>query len=245
MHLRSGRLHAGKDAGNRVRSRQKFSLPVASHLTCVGSTVDQLRGYLTAARERGVDNIVALRGDPPQGQDRFQAVDGGFRYANELVSLIRREFPDFGIAVAGYPEKHQEAPSLQADLEHLKRKVDCGADAVITQLFYDNRDFFEFRDHCQRLGIQIPIIPGLLPVTNLGQIQRITSLCGAKLPASFVARLAERDDDDWQFEVGVEFAIEQVQNLIDHGVPGIHFYVLNKSQATSRVLDAVSLPEAR
>jgi methylenetetrahydrofolate reductase (NADPH) len=222
--------------------RQRYQLSVASHLTCVGSTVDELRAYLTEARERGVDNIVALRGDPPQGETSFQAVEGGLRYANELVSLVRTEFPDFGIAVAGYPEKHLEAPSLSADLDHLKRKVDSGADAVITQLFYDNRDFFAFEEQCRKRGIDVPLIPGLMPVTNLKQIQRITSLCGSKLPDSFVSRLAMQDDEQWQFEVGVEFASKQVQDLIDHGVRGIHFYVLNKSHATCRLLEAVSLP---
>lgn len=222
--------------------RQRYQLPVASHLTCVGSTVDELRAYLSEARERGVDNIVALRGDPPHGETTFQAVDGGLRYANELVTLIRGEFPDFGIAVAGYPEKHLEAPDLAADVDNLKRKVDAGADAVVTQLFYDNRDFFAFEDICRQRGINVPLIPGLMPVTNLKQIQRITSLCGSKLPSDFVGRLAEREDDEpWQFEVGVEFASRQVQELIDHGVRGIHFYVLNRSQATCRVLDAVSI----
>jgi methylenetetrahydrofolate reductase (NADPH) len=224
-----------------VRSvKQRFQVPVASHLTCVGSTVDDLRQYLGEAAERGIDNIVALRGDPPRGESEFRAVAGGLRYANELVSLIRGEFPQFGIAVAGYPEKHQEAPSLEVDLDNLRRKVDAGADVVITQLFYDNRDFFAFEDRCRQIGIRVPIVPGLLPVTNLNQIQRITSLCGAKLPAEFVQRLGEHAGEDWQFEVGVEFAIRQTQALIDDGVPGIHFYVLNKSQATCRVLDAVT-----
>jgi methylenetetrahydrofolate reductase (NADPH) len=222
--------------------KDRFHLPVASHLTCVGSTVDDLRRYLSDAQQRGVDNIVALRGDPPRGEAGFRPMAGGFRYASDLVSLIRAEFPSFGIAVAGYPEKHQEAVDFAADLENLRHKVACGADAVITQLFYDNRDFFSFEARCSELGIDVPIVPGLLPVTNLGQIQRITSLCGARLPEVFVERLSAKDDEAWQFEVGVEFAIRQVQELIDHGVPGIHFYVLNKSQATCRVLDAVTLP---
>ena len=220
--------------------KEKFQVHVASHLTCVGSTVDDLRSYLTTAAERGVDSIVALRGDPPKGESSFQAIDGGFQYANELVSLIKSEFSDFGIAVAGYPETHQEAPSAEVDLENLKRKVDCGADVVVTQLFYGNDDFFRFRDRCDAIGIQVPIVPGLLPVTNLGQIQRITSLCGAQLPTKFVSRLSEQqDNDDWQFQVGVEFAIEQVRQLVERGVPGVHFYVLNKSQATSQVLRAL------
>jgi methylenetetrahydrofolate reductase (NADPH) len=219
--------------------RQRFQLPVASHLTCVGATVDQLRSYLAQARERGVDNIVALRGDPPRGEASFSQVPGGLRYANELVSVIRDEFPDFGIAVAGYPEKHQEAPNMEVDVANLCRKVDAGAEVVITQLFFNNDDFLSFRDRCERLGVRVPIIPGLLPVTNLSQIQRITSLCGARLPRRFVERLAEHDDEAWQFEVGVQFAVEQLRQLLDHGVRGVHFYVLNKSQATCRVLESV------
>jgi methylenetetrahydrofolate reductase (NADPH) len=215
--------------------KRRFGVRVASHLTCVGATVDQLRNYLREASDRGVDNIVALRGDPPKGQTTFQAVEGGLRYACELLALIRQEFPQFGVAVAGYPETHQEAPSAEVDLQNLKRKVDVGADVVITQLFYDNADFFRFRAACIELGVRVPI-------TNLGQIQRITSLCKSKLPESLVAELSKKDDPDWQFQVGVEFATRQVQELIDHGVPGVHFYVLNKSPATSAVLKAVKIP---
>lgn len=221
--------------------KRRFGIPVASHLTCVGATVDQLRSYLTDARQRGVDYIVALRGDPPRGETAFRAVVGGLSYANELVTLIRREFPEFGIAVAGYPEVHQEAPNAQVDLENLRRKVDSGADIVITQLFYDNGDFFRFRDRCLAAGIHVPIVPGLLPVTNLAQIQRITSLCKARLPAAFVARLSERDDANWQFQVGVEQAAEQARQLRAAGVPGLHFYVLNKSSATAAVLQSSGL----
>lgn len=225
------------------RVKSDYGLPVASHLTCVGSTRDQLREYLAEAQERGIDYIVALRGDPPAGEKSFRPIAGGLSYANELVGMIRAEFPAFGIAVAGYPEKHQEAPSMAIDLENLKRKVNAGADIVITQLFYDNDDFFRFRDRCDGIGIRVPIVPGILPVTNLSQIQRISSLCGAVLPESFVSKLGEQEGDEWQFQVGVEFATEQVQALIDAGVPGVHFYVLNKSQATSGVLRAVSRPE--
>jgi len=226
--------------------KSRFALPVASHLTCVGSSVEQLREYLSEAQAAGVDYIVALRGDPQQGQTAFQPVEGGLRYANELVTLIRNEFPGFGIAVAGYPETHQEATSPQIDLENLKRKVDSGADIVITQLFYDNQDFFAFRERYEAAGIGVPLIPGILPVTNLSQIQRITSLCGAVLPETFIEKLGQQDDPDWQFQVGIEFATQQVQGLLDAGVPGIHFYVLNKSQATSAVLRGVqaSFPES-
>ena len=222
---------------------RRYELPVATHLTCVGSTADQLRDYLQQAWDLGVQNVVALRGDPPAGEEKFAATVGGFSYANELVEFIRGEFPEMGILVGGYPETHQEATSPEDDLENLKRKVDAGADAIITQLFYDNADFFRFCDDCQRLGIKVPIIPGLLPVTNGAQIQRIASLCGAKLPTKFVEELqACQDDADGQFEVGVEFATRQSEELLAAGVPGIHFYVLNKSDAAERVLGAISLP---
>lgn len=223
------------------RVGREFQLPVATHLTCVGSTVDGLRAYLRQARERGVRNVVALRGDPPKGDAAFRPVEGGLRYANELVALIRAEFDDMGIAVAGYPEKHLEAPSMDVDLGNLKRKVDAGADAVITQLFYDNSDFFRFRERCEALGVRVPIVPGLLPVTNFAQIQRITSLCGARLPSELVSKLAGAGDDtSAQFAIGVEFARRQTQDLLDAGVPGIHFYVLNRSEAAAEVLGNVA-----
>lgn len=222
---------------------EQHQIPVASHLTCVGSTVDELRSYLQEGWDRGITNIVALRGDPPKGEKTFKAIEGGLRYANELVALIRSEFPQYGISVAGYPETHIEAPDETTDLENLKRKVDAGADIVITQLFYDNKDFFDFQERVTALGIGIPIIPGILPVTNLVQIKRIASLCGAQLPSKFLAALEEyADDAEGQFQVGVEHATEQVQELIDSGIAGTHFYVLNKSQATAQILRGISLP---
>ncbi len=225
-----------------ARVHREFQLPVATHLTCVGRTVDQLRLYLRTARELNVQNVVALRGDPPKGDASFKPVPDGLRYANELVALIHGEFPEFGIAVAGYPETHQEAPSPEVDLTNLKRKVDAGADAIITQLFYNNDDFFRFRDRCHSIGIRLPIVPGLLPVTNFAQIKRITSLCGAQLPPPFVRRLEEAGDaTDAQFKIGVEFATRQTQSLIAAGVPGIHFYVLNRSEAAAEVLENVRL----
>ncbi len=223
--------------------RKKYDLPVATHLTCVGSTVDQLRSYINRALNLGVNNIVALRGDPPKGETEFRAIEGGFSYANQLVEFIRAEFADLGIAVAGYPETHIEAASPEDDLANLMRKVDAGADVVITQLFYENADFFAFRDKCDALGIKVPIVPGLLPVTNGAQIRRITSLCGAKLPAPFLAALSKHDDgSEGQFEVGVEFAMRQTAELVAADAPGIHYYVLNKSEAIERVLKGVTLP---
>ena len=185
---------------------------------------------------------MALRGDPPQGESKFRPVEGGFCYANELVTFIREYFSALGIAVAGYPETHVEAPNASADIENLKRKVDAGANVVITQLFYNNADFFDFCERCLAAGIKVPIVPGLLPVTNGAQIQRIASLCGAKLPPQFEADLQRYEGDiNGQFEVGVQYAIEQTADLLNAGVAGIHYYVLNKSEAAERVLNAVSL----
>ena len=224
--------------------RSRHSLPVASHLTCVGSSVDELRSYLREAGDRGVSAIVALRGDPPKGETSFTPVADGLRYASELVALIRSEFPEFGILVAGYPETHQEAVNAEADLDNLKRKCDAGGDVVVTQLFYDNADFFRFRDRCAAIGITQPIVPGVMPVTNYAQVRRIASLCKARLPDEFTRAFeAAGADEAAQFEAGVEFASRQVQGLLDGGVPGIHFYVLNKSTATSRVLRQVAVRE--
>ncbi|MDF1842505.1 MAG: methylenetetrahydrofolate reductase [NAD(P)H] [Rubripirellula sp.] len=224
--------------------RQITDAPVASHLTCVGATVEQLENYLAEAQEQQTDYIVALRGDPPQGTDQFVAVEGGLKYANELVELIRAKYSSYGIAVAGYPETHQEAVDAQTDLENLKRKVDAGADLVITQLFYDNVDFFRFRDRCEQAGINVPIIPGILPVTNFKQAQRIASMCKANIPASLQQAMTENDDPAGQFEIGVEHARKQTLDLVEQGVPGIHYYVLNKSEAAAALLDGTQLASA-
>ena len=225
------------------RVKTQFQKPVASHLTCVGATADELRDFLREATERGVDYIVALRGDPPKGETEFKPVPGGLHYANELVELVRNEFPHFGIAVAAYPETHLEAPSPEADLDNLKRKVEAGGEIVITQLFYDNEDFFRFRERYEKAGIEAPLVPGILPVTNGKQIKRIAKLCGARLPEHFLERLeAHTDDPQGQFDVGVYYATRQVEELVESGVPGIHFYVLNKSRATGTILRALTLP---
>lgn len=220
--------------------KQRYNVPVASHLTLVDATQDDLRNYLREAQSRHIDYIVALRGDPPSGRGYFQAATDGLRYANELVALIRAEFPEFGIAVAGYPETHLESPSPQVDLDHLKQKVDAGADVILTQLFYDNEDFLRFRDRCRAAGIAVPIVPGILPALSLQQVRKITALCGAQLPRAFFNRLVEKSDDaDWQQQVGVEWATDQVCQLLAESVDGLHFYVLNKSNAASAILSSL------
>lgn len=220
--------------------KQRFGLKVTAHFTCVGSTLNEIRAWLALADRIGIENIMALRGDPPKGETTFRPVEGGLRFASELVAVIKNEFPRFGIGVAGYPETHLEAESPQADLENLKRKVDLGGDVVYTQLFFDNADFFRFRDACHRLGINAPIIPGLLPVINLKQIQRITTLCKAKLPMALVADLERfADDPAAQLGVGVDWCARQCHELLAEGVPGIHFYVLNRSDHMRRILAAL------
>ncbi|MFH1301327.1 MAG: methylenetetrahydrofolate reductase [NAD(P)H] [Planctomycetota bacterium] len=223
---------------NRLRSTS------TAHFTCVASTRDELIEWLRSASEAGITNIMALRGDPPAGQETFTPADGGLKHADELVSLIRKHFPDMGIGVAGYPEVHPEAPDAETDLANLKRKVDAGADAVYTQLFFNNVHFHNFRERCVRAGIHCPIIPGIMPITEFRRIQRITSMCNTEFPAALSSKLeAVQDDLEAQFEIGVEYAIQQCQELIDDGVSGIHFYALNRSQACKRIFDALGFHE--
>ena len=223
--------------------RRRWHVPVTAHFTCVGSTRTDIRAWLQQAERLGIENIMALRGDPPQGETSFKPAPGGLRYASELVALIKKEFPRFGIGVAGYPETHQEATSAEADLENLKRKVELGGDVVYTQLFYDNADFLRFRDLCQARAIRAPIIPGLLPILSLKQIQRISSLCKARLPDSLTAQLqCFADDAAAQVEVGIEHCARQCEGLLKAGVPGIHFYVLNRSDTVRRILAALGIP---
>ncbi len=219
-----------------------LQLTATAHFTCVGSTREQLMEWLTKAWQVGIRNIMALRGDPPAGQQAFQAVDGGFSHADELVALIRGQFKEMGIGVAGYPEKHPEASSLQADIDNLKRKVDAGADVIYTQLFYINDNFFTFRDRLNERGIAVPLIPGIMPITDFGRIKRITSMCGTVFPDELAQRLeAVQEDKQAQFEIGVEHAIAQCAQLKRQGVPGIHFYVLNRPDACERILKALGI----
>ncbi len=227
------------------RVQSDFGLTATSHFTCVGSTREELLNWLSLASRHGIGNIMALRGDPPQGQTEFKTVAGGLSHANELVELIRSHYPNMGIGVAGYPEKHGEAPDLDTDLVNLKRKVDAGADAVFTQLFYENASFLRFRDRCVQLGMTVPVVPGIMPITEFARIKRITSMCGAAFPQTLASRLeAVQHDAQAQFEIGVEFAIQQCRELMSEGVPGMHFYVLNRSESCERILDGLGLRPA-
>lgn len=224
--------------------QRDHAVPTMAHLTCVGSTRDDIGGFLDEAHRRGVRNILALRGDPPEGEENFVKPKGGFEYSHELVSHVQ-ERGQFSIGVAGFPEGHIACTEGKAvDWQRLKAKVDCGADFLITQLFFDNSDFFEFRDHLRGQGMTQPILAGIVPILNARQIQRFTKMCGAKLTPEIVSTLdALGDDDEAVAQFGIEYATRQCADLIAQGVEGIHFYTLNKSRATIEIARNLGLAE--
>lgn len=220
------------------RIRDEIGLEAMAHLTCVGSSGEDLREVLVALQNAGIENVLPLRGDPPKGQERFLRSEGGFLYASELVSFIREGGFRFCLAGACYPERHPEARNLEADIEALKIKVDAGLDFLITQLFFDNVDFFRFVEKVRAAGISIPIIAGLMPITNVAQVKRFTQMCGASIPADLLARLEPHETDRAQVRaIGVEAATLQAEGLLRAGVAGLHFYTLNRSLATREILD--------
>ena len=238
----AGGSTAGRTLGWCRELREDFGQTVTAHFTCVGAGAGDLVGRgSSGARDAGVTNIMALRGDAPE-EGEWRPEEGGLRYANELVTFLRENFPEFGVGVAGYPEKHPECPDPETDLANLKRKVDAGADAVFTQLFFDNDHFLRWRDACGEAGVEVPIVPGVMPVTDFSRIKRITAMCGSSFPAEFAAALEDvKDDTLGQFEVGVDWAVTQCRELMGEGIPGVHFYVLNKAAATEQILDGMNL----
>lgn len=215
-----------------------------AHLTCVGAGRADIDEILADIARRGVKNILALRGDPPKGAAAFVPHPDGFRHANELVAHIRKTH-DFCLGVAGYPEGHVESPDRESDLDNLKRKVDAGADFVVTQLFFDNADFLRFRDRAASRGVRVPIVAGLMPITNAGQAQRFTQLCGARLPAPLLTELdRRRDDAEAVTRLGIDHATAQCRGLLAAGVAGIHFYTLNRSRSTAEILRRLKTPAA-
>jgi methylenetetrahydrofolate reductase (NADPH) len=225
------------DVAKRIKS--ELGIEVLAHVTCAGSSAEALRTLLRDLEAAGIENVLALRGDPPRGSDAFVAVDGGFRYASDLVAMLEREF-DFCIAGACYPEKHPEAASLHDDLDALERKVNAGARLLVTQLFFDNARYFEFVARVRARGISVPVIPGIMPITNYDQIDRFTAMCGATIPSRLRAALEERrDEPEAVAELGVAYATLQCVELLEKGAPGVHFYTLNKSPATRAVVSAL------
>jgi methylenetetrahydrofolate reductase (NADPH) len=218
------------------RIQADSGLNAMAHLTCVGATESELAQVLSEFVDAGIQNILPLRGDPPTGQSQFVATSGGYRYASELVALAKARH-DFCIAGACYPEGHIEAPGLEVDLDNLKKKVDSGVDFLVTQLFFENDDFFRFLDRARAAGINVPIVAGIMPVTNVAQVKRFTQMCGAKLPSKLLERLAPHEEDRAQVRaIGVEHATLQCQALLQAGTVGIHFYTLNRSLATREIL---------
>lgn len=221
------------------RMQNDMGFNVMPHLTCVGATREEIGEIVDDFYEQGYRNIMALRGDPPKDQESFVVTEGGFAHASDLVAFIRDRHPDICIGVAGYPEKHPESPSLDRDLEMLKLKVDAGASFITTQLFFDNRHYFDFVDRARALGITIPIFPGIMPVIATKQIQRIVSLCGASLPAALESALQAAGDDESKVrQIGADWARGQLEDLLANGVPGVHLYALNRSDAAIDLMQA-------
>jgi methylenetetrahydrofolate reductase (NADPH) len=221
--------------------REAHGLEAMAHFTCVGATTEELHASLRTMQEVGIDNVLTLRGDPPQGEDVFTATEGGLSYGSELATLVAADYP-FCIVGACYPESHPESSGREADLEHAKAKVDAGARVLITQLFFDNEAYFRYVDDARAIGIDVPIVPGIMPVTNVDQIKRFTSMCGATIPARMLEALEpRREDPEAVLELGVAYATLQCTELLAGGAPGIHFYTLNKSPATRAILSALRL----
>ena len=212
--------------------RSEFAYTVMPHLTCVGHSRAELEEIADRIHADGFRNIMALRGDPPKGMAEFRPAADGLRYANELVGLLRARHPDFCLGVGGYPEKHPEAPSEEADLRNLKRKVDAGAAFVTTQLFLDNDAYYRFVGRCEKAGIRVPIVPGIMPVLSLKQIQRFSSMCGTSLPAKLQRRLEAAGEAPEIVEaVGIDWALAQIRDLLSRGAPGYHLYILNRAKS--------------
>jgi methylenetetrahydrofolate reductase (NADH) len=238
-------------AGGSTRSRtieivkrihEEYGLEAMAHFTCVGATVGELRSTLEEMREAGIENVLALRGDPPPGQDEWTKTEGGLEFSRELVELIGSEYPQFSIGGACFPETHIHAVGPEEDLRYLKDKVDAGARFLITQLFFDSAVYFDFVARARAIGIDVPIVPGVMPVQDVGQITRITALCGSDIPPGLRTALEARaDQPEAVRDIGVAFATLQCAELLRGGAPGIHFYTLNRSPATRAILSALRL----
>ena len=219
-----------------IEVQQELGVLTMAHVVCTGTTQSELEGTLRYMQEHGIHNILALRGDPPRGTTDWTPVEGGFRHSNELAAFIEERF-DLGIGGACYPEKHHEAPSLEVDIDNLVRKVEAGAEFLITQLFFDNDRYWSFVEAVRERGVEVPIVPGIMPVLNLANLQRIASLSpGTTVPPALEDALRSASDDETAFEAGVAFAATQCDELLDKGAPGIHFYTLNRSKATLRTI---------
>jgi methylenetetrahydrofolate reductase (NADPH) len=221
--------------------KQQLGIEAMAHLSCVGSTREELAQILDGIAEAGIENVLALRGDPPRGETEWKAHPGGLHYSTELAALIAQRYP-FAVGAACFPEVHPEAPDMAHDLRFLREKVDAGASFLITQLFLDNDLYFHFVEEARAAGIEVPIIPGVMPITNVSQIKTMTGMCGASIPARLLEALEWRaGDPDAVLQLGVAYATLQCAELLARGAPGIHFYTLNRSPATRAILSALKL----
>ena len=235
----AGGSSRGRTLDLALRIKRELDIEVLAHVTCADHTRDELRAIFKELQVGGIENVLALRGDPPRGNEEFVAREGGFRYATDLIDLLRDEFA-FDIGAAAYPEKHPEAVSLEADLANAQRKVRAGARFLITQLFFDNDYYFAYVARARAAGIEVPIVPGLMPLTSYEQIARITQMCGAAIPQSLRAELEFRaGEPEAVTDLGVAYCALQCTELLARGAPGIHFYTLNRSPATRAVVSAL------
>jgi len=224
-----------------ARIQNDLGIRSMAHMTCAGYTVDEINGFLDQLWDSGIRNVLALRGDPQPGQTEFTACEGGLAYASEMVKAVRAR-RDFCIGVAGYPETHPQASSPEQDLAYLKLKVDNGAQFVITQLFFDNADFYRWRDAAHALGVTVPLVAGIMPILGVSQIKRFVTMCGAKIPQPLLTQLESLESDPLSVHAaGVEYAIKQCEDLRANGVEGLHFYTLNRSKATVLICQALGL----
>lgn len=225
-----------------TRIKKDFDLEPMAHLTCVGASEEKLAGFIDSLKDVDIDNVLALRGDPPEGDSKFIPESKKFQHASDLVSFLNKRYPDMGVGVAGYVEKHQEAESLEKDIGYLKRKLDLGSDFAVTQLFFDNELYWSFLKKAKAIGINKPIIPGIMPIFNLKLIKKIVSLCGAKIPESLLKELEAADKsrvDKAVERVGIEYARAQAKDLLDKGAPGVHLYTLNRAKGCLEILEGL------
>jgi len=222
--------------------KEKFKIDPVAHLTCVAAKKESILQQLEELEAMGIENILGLRGDPPEGQSDFKAPHDGFKYAKELIAFVKQHKPGFCLGAAGFPEGHPKAPGLKKDIEYLKQKIDAGAEYIITQLFFDNRFYFEFLERAKNTGIKVPIIPGIMPITSLKQIRKMTDICGATIPKDLLVKLEKFEGDPAAVrQLGVEYATSQCRDLLGQKVPGLHFFVMNQSGPITSILSNIKL----
>ncbi len=230
-----------------VKIKQTTNIEPVPHLTCVGHSEEEIESILQRYNDADVKNVLALRGDPPRGVENYDHSKDALSYATDLVKFVKKQQPNFGIGVAGFPEGHPATPNRLKEMDFLKAKIDAGADYICTQLFFDNAELFDFRDRCALAGINVPIIAGIMPISTLSGMQRMAELSGGtKFPAKLLRQLQRGQHDAAAVErIGIHYATEQCNELIDQGINGIHFYTLNKSNATKEIWERLSLSAAR